>query len=257
MNTIIKKIVLILICIILNGVVLPPNQLRPASQKERDTAINAYLTVDWTSEEVLWEHDIMPNDSGRGWEFWLADIDLDGDQEMLITFLANHCGQNSLYVYKYENNSVSSCLDMIATPDKDVITLIDYKEISSYMDIELVDAYVNQQNESRYLSIDCFHIGGMEQIFLYEAVPGDDFRQTELARITYYSETDQWEIYFKGDEIASAEDLHNMISQHMEGYEKQEICYRHLEKSFPRDIFGMSDDEQKRELEELYDSLNK
>lgn len=68
----------------------------------------------------------------------------------------------------------------------------------------------------------------MEQIFLYEAVPWDDFRQTELARITYYSETDQWEIY-----------------------------YRHLEKSFPRDIFGMSNDEQKRELEELYDSLNK
>ena len=63
-----------------------------------------------------------------GWEFWLADIDFDGIQEMLISFLANHCGQNSLYVYKYENNSVSSYLDMIATPDKDVVTLIDYKK---------------------------------------------------------------------------------------------------------------------------------
>ena len=46
-----------------------------------------------------------------------------------------------------------------------------------------------------------------------------------------------------------------MISRHMEGYEKQEICYTHLEKTFPRDIFGMSADQQKRELEELYESL--
>ena len=48
----------------------------------------------------------------------MADIDFDGIQERLISFLANHCGQNSLYVYQYDNNSVSSYLDMIATPDK-------------------------------------------------------------------------------------------------------------------------------------------
>ena len=257
MRTIIKKIVFILIGIMLTGIVLSKDQIQSESQKGKDVAISAYLTIDWTSREVLWEHNVMPNDSGTGWEFWLADIDFDGIQEMLISFLANHCGQNSLYVYKYENNSVSSYLDMIATPDKDVVTLIDYKKISPYMDIGVADAYVNQQNEYRYLSIDCFSIDGMQQIFLYESVSGDNFRQAELARITYYCETDLWEFYFQGDEVASSEELHDMISQHMEGYEKQEICYRHLEKTFPRDIFAMSEDEQKRELEELYDSLNK
>ncbi len=252
-----KKLVLILIYLILNGIVLSQNQLNTEPHKENDAAINTYLTVDWTSREVLWEHDIMPNDSGMGWEFWLADIDFDGGQEMLVSFLANHCGQNSLYVYEYGNNGVSCYFDMIATPDKDVITGIDYKKISPYMDIELVDAYVNQQNECRYLSIDCFSIDGMEQIFLYEAVSGEDFRQSELARITHYSVTDQWEVYFMGDEMASAEELHDMISKHMEGYEKREICYSHIEKSFPRDILGVSEDEQKRQLEELYDSLKK
>ena len=117
MRTILKKIVFILIGIMLNGIVLPKDQIQSESQKGKDAAINAYLIIDWTSREVLWEHDIMPNDSGTGWEFWLADIDFDGIQEMLISFLANHCGQNSLYVYKYENNSVSSYLDMIATPE--------------------------------------------------------------------------------------------------------------------------------------------
>lgn len=256
MNTTIKKFVFIPLCVLLNAVVLSKEQAY--SEFQKDAEINAYLTVDWTASEILWEHDIMPNDSGIGWEFWLADIDFDGVQEMLVSFLANHCGQNSLYAYKYGNNGVSSYWDMIATPDKNVITYIDYKKISPYMDIELADVYVNQQNEYRYLSIDCFSIGGMNQIFLYEAVPGDDFKQTELASITYYySDTDRWEISFQGEELSSAEDLHDMISQHMKGYKKKEICYTHLAKTFPRDIFGMSADEQKRELKELYQSFNK
>ncbi len=172
MRTIIKKIVFILIGIMLTGIVLSKDQIQSESQKGKDAAISAYLTIDWTSREVLWEHNVMPNDSGTGWEFWLADIDFDGIQEMLISFLANHCGQNSLYVYKYENNSVFSYLDMIAIPDKDVVTLIDYKKISPYMDIEVADAYVNQQNEYRYLSIDCFSIGGMQQIFYMNQCQG-------------------------------------------------------------------------------------
>ena len=257
MNTKIKIIAIVLIGIVLGGIMLFEDQTHSELQSEKDTAVNAYLTVNWTSREILWEHDIMPNDSGRGWEFWLADIDLDGIEEMLISFLANHCGQNSLYVYQYENNSVTLYGDMIAVPDKDVITFIDYKKISPFMDIELVDVYANRQNEYRYLSIDCFSIGGMDQIFLYETVPENNFRQEELANIIYeYNDTEQWEIYFQGERLASTKDLNDMISRHMEGYEKQEICYTHLEKTFPRDIFGMSIDQQKRELEELYKSLN-
>ena len=256
MNTKIKIIAIVLIGIVLGGIMLFEDQTHSELQSEKDTAVNAYLTVNWTSREILWEHDIMPNDSGRGWEFWLADIDLDGIEEMLISFLANHCGQNSLYVYQYENNSVTLYGDMIAVPDKDVITFIDYKKISPFMDIELVDVYANRQNEYRYLSIDCFSIGGMDQIFLYETVPENNFRQEELANIIYeYNDTEQWEIYFQGERLASTKDLNDMISRHMEGYEKQEICYTHLEKTFPRDIFGMNADQQKRELEELYESL--
>ena len=256
MNTKIKIIAIVLIGIVLGGIMLFEDQTHSELQSEKDTAVNAYLTVNWTSREILWEHDIMPNDSGRGWEFWLADIDLDGIEEMLISFLANHCGQNSLYVYQYENNSVTLYGDMIAAPDKEVITFIDYKKISPFMDVELVDVYANRQNEYRYLSIDCFSIGGMDQIFLYETVPENNFRQEELANIIYeYNDTEQWEIYFQGERLASTKDLNDMISRHMEGYEKQEICYTHLEKTFPRDIFGMNADQQKRELEELYESL--
>ena len=32
-----------------------------------------------------------------------------------------------------------------AMPDEDIITMIDYKKISPYMEIGLVDVYVNQQ----------------------------------------------------------------------------------------------------------------
>jgi hypothetical protein len=72
----------------------------------------------------------------------------------------------------------------------------------------------------------------MEQLFLYEAVSGEGFRQSELARSTHYSVTDQWEIDFMGDETASAEELHDMISKHMEGYEKRAISKNHFPETF-------------------------
>ncbi len=48
--------------------------------------------------------------------------------------------------------------------------------------------------------------------------------------------------------MASSEELHDMISQHMEGYAKQEICSRHLEKTCPREMSTLTADEQKTGL---------
>lgn len=136
--------------------------------------IAAFLEFDWTTEQVLmWDHTIEPEDSAQGWEFSVADIDFDDSQEMLVSFPANHCGGNSLYVYQQENGNVLSYADTIATPERCMLTGIDYKVISPYMDIDLLDAYVNEVNEYRYLSLDCSSFGGdvhggIYTVILYE-----------------------------------------------------------------------------------------
>lgn len=43
----------------------------------------------------------------------------------------------------------------------------------------------------------------------------------------------------------------------MSGYEKMEIDYIALEKTFPRDMVGLSDEEREQQLEELYESMRK
>lgn len=95
-----------------------------------------FLTVDWTDYEILMGHSVEPEDSGRGWEFSVADVDFEGTLELLVTFAANHCGQNALYIYKQEGDRVVSYVDTYAVFGEYVTSDIDYKAISSYMDIK-------------------------------------------------------------------------------------------------------------------------
>ena len=103
-----------------------------------------FLTVDWTDYEILMGHSIEPEDSGRGWEFSVADVDFDGTLELLVTFAANHCGQNALYIYKQEGDRVVSYVDTYAVFGEYFTSDIDYKAISPYIDIDLLAAYQNR-----------------------------------------------------------------------------------------------------------------
>lgn len=225
--------------------------------------IEAFLDFDWTTDQVLmWDHTIEPEDSAQGWEFSIADIDFDDRQEMLISFPSNHCGGNSLYIYKQENGNVSSYADTIATPERCMLTGIDYKEISPYMDIDLLDAYVNEDNEYRYLSLDCstfggdFH-GGIYTVILYETVFEHGGEPKEIARIEYCGPEELEELYFLGEKVYEKGKLRDMIALYMDGYTEVAVNYKTAEKTFARDVVAINDEEKKQELDELYESLKK
>lgn len=225
--------------------------------------IAAFLEVDWTDSDILMQnHTIQPEDSARGWEFAVADIDFDGTQEMLITFTSNHCGTNSLYIYKQQEGKVFSYTDTIATPDRYMSCGIDYKKISPYMDIELMDAYMNSDHEYRYLSLDCSSFGGdihggIYTVVLYETLLEQDSIPMEIARIEYCGPEERTELFFLGEKVYEAGRLRDMIAFYMEGYAQVEIEYRTVEKTFARDIVGKSEEERTKENQELCESILK
>lgn len=100
--------------------------------------IDILLSFDWSSEDVLLlDYDLWPDDSGHGWQFFLADINFDR---------------------------------------------------KPYMNVSLLDAYVNENKEYRYLSLDCSSHGGDMRggaytVVLYETVLGEDIAPKEIARI--------------------------------------------------------------------------
>ena len=219
--------------------------------------VKPLLGVDWTDSEILMqEHTIMPQDSAQGWEFAIADVDFDGMPEMLITFTSNHCGGNSLYIYKQGDGTVFSYADTIATPERYMLVGIDYKKISPYLDIELMDAYVNANQEYRYLSLDCSSFGGdihggMDTVILYETALGTDKAPKELARIEYCGPDQRKEMYFQGKRVYEAGRLRDLLADYMDGYAEAEIHYCVAEKAFARDIVGRSEEEREKENREL------
>lgn len=235
-----------------------------SEQEEAAADIDAFLTVDWTDDNILlWmNHAVTPQDSGQGWRFALADIDFDGSEELLILFTSNHCGENSLYIYGQEDGNVFSYIDTIATQGQDMQSGIDYKAISPYMDIDLLDAYVNQEGEYRYLSLDRSDFGGdihggYYTVILYETVLKEDTLPKEIARIEYLAPEEREELYFLGEKVYETGRLRDMIASYMDGYREVELAYRMAEKTFARDVVGLEEAERNNELQELYESLRK
>lgn len=222
--------------------------------------IKCFLDFDWTTDKVLMEHAIQPNDSARGWEFALADVDFDEKPELLITFTANHCGGNSLYIYGQNKEKVVSKADTYATWQADVVILEDYRNISSYFDIGLLDAYVNMDGTYRYLSLD-YELyggdirGGIEEIKLYATDIEIDGQPMEVVKINCVYPGNYREMSFKGEEIYELGMLRDMLEEYMDGFQKVEIEYQKLEAYFPRDIVGMEENEKKQYLETFRKSL--
>lgn len=224
--------------------------------------IAAFLTIDWTDEDILlWQnHTVSPNDSGQGWKFAVADIDFDGSQELLVIFTSNHCGENALYIYEQEDGNVYSYIDTIATVEQDMQSGIDYKAISPYMDIDLLDAYVNKDGEYRYLSLDRSNFGGdihggYYTVVLYETILEEDAAPKEIARIEYLAPEEREELYFLGEKVYETGRLRDMIASYMDGYREVELDYKMAEKTFARDVIGLDEAERNDELQELYESL--
>lgn len=233
-----------------------PIPTQSADGQEQEADITTFVTFDWTADSVLWEHSLQPLDSAQGWEFSVADIDFDGVLEMLVTFPANHCGQNCVYIYKQENGAVRSYADTLAVFEEHIVFGTDYKKLSPFLDIALLDAYVDNNGSYRYLSLDNSSFGGgIYTLYLYETDLQAGTAPKELVRIEEVSPSQEQKLYFLGEQVYEPDTLRELLAAYMEGYTKREICYKTVSETFPRDLIAWSDEEKRQELELLYDAL--
>lgn len=233
-----------------------PIPTQSADGQEQEADITAFVTFDWTADSVLWEHSLQPLDSAQGWEFSVADIDFDGVLEMLVTFPANHCGQNCVYIYKQENGAVRSCADTLAVFEEHIVFGTDYKTLSPFLDIALLDAYVDNNGSYRYLSLDNSSFGGgIYTLYLYETDLQAGTAPKELVRIEEVSPSQEQKLYFLGEQVYEPDTLRELLAAYMDGYTKREICYKTVPETFPRDLIAWSEEEKRQELELLYDAL--
>lgn len=134
-----------------------------------------------------------------------------------------------------------------------------YKKLLSYMDIGFMDAYVNNAQEYRYLTMDWISFGGdihggINTYILYETLLPDG-EPREIARIEYCGPEESRELYFLGEKVYEAGRLRDVIDSYMAGYTKVEIPYKTVEKTFARDIVGCSKEERERENRELWEAI--
>lgn len=225
--------------------------------------IAPFLAFDWTEDDVLWSdhyQTLVPMDSARGWEFYVADVDFDGSLEMLVSFPANHCGNNSLYLYKQDAGKVSHLADTIATPKAYIDSDVDYEIISPYLDIDLLDAYADAEGRVKYLSMDYSLFGGSNRggvgtLALYDTELGNGAMPIKVVEVIYCCPDETKEMYFLGNRVYEMGELSRLLETYMDGYTKVEIVYGATGVHFPRDIVEMDEKERKPLLEELYGAL--
>ena len=63
--------------------------------KQNTVENQMFIEFNWADEDILMSHELKPLDSGAGWEFFVSDIDFDGNPEMLVSFASNGGGNNS------------------------------------------------------------------------------------------------------------------------------------------------------------------
>lgn len=194
-----------------------------------DEKIRPYMEYDWIEDE----HIDKTMASVNSWHMQLADINLDGQPEMLVSEYFQDMKEDLTHIFTIQDGGVVYCGKIIASEaykDNEFFGGLDY--LPSYY----VDVYQNKSGEFRYLSCeDWCYSSGYYQIYISE-FDGKSISD-EPAFAIGYTYDEQGKIiysYAMGDWLERdnevADDEHcsafkRMIEEYMEGYEKVDIDF--------------------------------
>lgn len=193
-----------------------------------DEEILPYMEYDWLGDRNIDRY------LDTGWIMSLADLNLDGQPEMLVT-LPIYNSVDMTFVYTVKAGVVIYCGEIIAGPayiDNDIFMAGDSYLPSSYLDV-----YKNDSGEFRYLSSDDYtrYDSGYYQIYessfdgtgiSCEPVFAINFAKGSDGTMHYAYASGDW--LSQENVIADDEDytgFTKVMEAYMEGYEKIDISF--------------------------------
>ena len=181
--------------------------------------ISPYMEYDWLNDEHVEQY------YDTQWLMQLADLNQDGQEEMLVT-LPIYNKDSLTYVYTVEDGTVVYCGQILAGSAYEYNDL--FMEQASYLPLNYIDVYENEDGEFRYLSGNTFLHGNGGYYQIYEnKFDGKQITSEPLYAINFYEDTDGKMIYeyAEGDwlkrESEVTDDPNFMaFTQEMEAYMK-------------------------------------
>lgn len=208
-----------------------------------------YMEYDWLSDENIEPY------YDTSWIMQLADLNLDGQQEMLVT-LPIYNGEDLTYIYTVEDETVVYCGKIIAgTAYNDNASFITDE---SYLPSNYIEVYQNESGEFRYLSGNDYLKGDHGYYQIYESTFEEKSISCEpIFAIGFATESDGTVdySYVTGDflEQESEEEDDSAYSaftqameEYMEGYEKADITFTESEFRVPGIVNELP--EEKKEM---------
>ena len=181
--------------------------------------ISPYMEYDWLNDEHVEQY------YDTYWLMQLADLNQDGQEEMLVT-LPIYNKDSLTYVYTVEDGTVVYCGQILAGSayeDND-----SFMEQASYLPLNYIDVYQNEDGEFRYLSGNTFLHGNYGYYQIYEnKFDGKQITSEPLYAINFYQDADGKMIYeyaegawLKRESEVTDEPNFTAFTQEMEAYMK-------------------------------------
>lgn len=203
-------------------------ELEQLGQIEWDEKIRPYMEYDWIGDERIerWET------SSNLWEMQLADLNMDGQPEMLVSEHF-YSFNDLLHIYTLKEGEVVYCGEIIGG---DVSEENQYYGGSSYLPSYYIDVYQNNAGEFRYLSAEEFS-RSEGHYYIYESTlneVGISYRPVYEIRYGYDIDGNKHYYYTigkyqeEGDNIPDDENytaFNQAMKEYMEGYEKVDIDF--------------------------------
>lgn len=209
--------------------IMTKDKLEELDDIEWDEKIRPYMEYDWIDDE----HIDRTMASVNSWHMQLADINLDGQPEMLISEYFQDMKEDLTHIFTIQDGEVVYCGKIIASKaykDNELFGGSDY--LPSYY----VDVYQNESGEFRYLSCeDWCYSSGYYQIYVStfdgrsisdKPVFAIGYTYDEQGKMIYSYATGDW--LERDNEVADDEHcaaFGRMIEEYMEGYEKADIDF--------------------------------
>lgn len=224
-----------------------------------DEKIRTYMEHDWISDERI-EKNIL---SMNSWVMQLADLNLDGTPEMLVSEYCDRMAEDYTYVFTIQEETVVYCGKIIASVQfTDHEFFGDLKYLPSYY----IDVYQNADGEFRYLSCDDSLMAAHGEYWIYESTfDGTSISGNLAYMINFAEESDGTKHcgYASGDKLGdnysdyyenynenvvvddeAYSDFCRVMEAYMQGYQRVDISFTVSEYRVPAASGALSSEQQ-------------